>query len=162
MLWHEIIYNHLLHCGKQLSTKYCLNVAVWFLKLTTVKYFLYKQVDQRVFLIIINVFFSSLCFIWIPICHGSTVVRNILIISVRGSTVSVRQNLTSTVVRFWGIKTVPVLSGHWSDAGLMTCRVLGGIVSHGCQASTSLRVQMDALMAVLYKQADHYKASFTL
>ena len=67
------------------------------------------------FEIIINVLVGSLPFIWMPIWYGSTTISNISILSVRrgiwcAGIVFIRQNLTSTDVRFWRMKTVPALN----------------------------------------------------
>ena len=61
------------------------------------------------FEIIINVLFSSFRFIWIPMLwvYGHYKYFN----SFSAGTVFIRQNLTSTDVRFWCIKTVPALKG---------------------------------------------------
>ena len=57
--------------------------------------------------IIINISVSSFCFIWIPILwvYGHWKYFN----SFGAGTVFIRQNMTSTDVRFWRIKTVPAL-----------------------------------------------------
>ena len=59
------------------------------------------------FEIIINILVSS-SGSFEYICYGSTTFRNILILSVRGPSL-LRQNLTSTDVRFWRIRTVPAM-----------------------------------------------------
>ena len=70
--------------------------------------------DQHFFFkfeIIINVLVGSFCFICIRMLW---VYGHSLILPARG-TVFIRQNLTSTDVRFWRIKTVPALKG-WSHS----------------------------------------------
>ena len=57
----------------------------------------------------VNVLVSSFCFIWIPMLwfYG----HNIYFNSFSAGIDFIRQNLMSTAVRFWRIKTVPVLKG---------------------------------------------------
>ena len=61
------------------------------------------------FEIIIKILLSSLLFIWIPMLwvYGHYKYFN----SVSVGNVFIRQNLTSTDVRFWRLKTVPVMKG---------------------------------------------------
>ena len=82
------------------------------LTLKALKYLCINHGDQRVFFkfeITINVLFSSFWFIWIPMSwvYG----RQKYVHAFSTGTVFIRQNLTSTDVKFWRIKTVPALKG---------------------------------------------------
>ena len=87
------------------------------LTLTTLKYICINHGDHRVnwymqFEIIINILVSSFRFVWIPML-STTVIMGMrpwsFFYFFRAGIVFIRQNLTSTDVRFWRIKTVPAL-----------------------------------------------------
>ena len=74
--------------------------------------FVYKQWRPNIFFqfeIIINVLVFSFLFIWIPMLwvYGHYKYFN----SFSAGTIFIRQNLTSTDVWFWRIKTIPALTG---------------------------------------------------
>ena len=66
------------------------------------------------FEIIINVLVSSFWFIWIPMLQVYDHYKYFNHLS--AGTVFILQNLTSTDVRFWRIKTVPALKGSLTDS----------------------------------------------
>ena len=80
------------------------------LTLTTLKYFCINHGDQKRFFqfeIIANVSVSFFCFIWIPMLwvHGHYKLLNSFSVGIYFR----RQNLTSTDVRFWRLKSIPAL-----------------------------------------------------
>ena len=74
--------------------------------LTTLKYMYINHEDQRFFYfeIILNLFFIFFRFIWIPMVLVCDQIRIFAEIYFR------RQNLTSTDVRFWCLKSIPATS----------------------------------------------------
>ena len=90
------------------------------LTLTTLKIFLYKPWRPKGFFqfeIIINVSVSSFRFIWIPMLwvYGHYKYFNSYTAWIDFG----RQNLTSTDVRFWRIKSIPALYDVWSYCSAM-------------------------------------------
>ena len=97
------------HCSF-MNRAWCLQVHKECLTRKALNYFLFKPWRLKGFLqfkIIITVLVSSFRFIWIPmlwiIAHYKYVNSFIAVIDFR------RQNLTSTGVRFWRLKSIPAL-----------------------------------------------------
>ena len=92
--------------------------------------------DWRVFVqfkIIINILVSSFRFIWIPMLWVFDHYKFFNFFS--AGIVFIRQNLTSTDVRFWRIKTIPALKGlnTWIICETPKLRVISVYTSHCLQ-----------------------------